>query len=130
MLFYKEHINEMKFLKCGKSRFTEVINGDGEKVMIEVAHNQLRYMPLTPRMKQLFLLKKNARHMRWHKEGVRENVQVMVHPSISEAWKTLDNFDADFARDVGNICIGLATDGFIPYNSSVASFSCCDHTLW
>jgi hypothetical protein len=29
-------------------------------------------MPLTPRMKQLFISKKTARHMRWHKEGVRE----------------------------------------------------------
>jgi hypothetical protein len=26
MLFWKEHINEMKCLKCGKSRFIEVIN--------------------------------------------------------------------------------------------------------
>jgi hypothetical protein len=30
---------------------------------------------------------------------VRENDQVMVHPSDSEAWKALDAFYADFARD-------------------------------
>jgi hypothetical protein len=29
----KEHKNEMKCLKCGKSRFVEVINEDCEKVM-------------------------------------------------------------------------------------------------
>jgi hypothetical protein len=98
MIFYKEHKNETKCLKCGKSRFVEVINEDGEKVTTEVAHKQLRYMPLTPRMKRLFISKKTARHMRWHKEGVCENDQVMVHPSDSEAWKTLDNFDPDFAR--------------------------------
>jgi hypothetical protein len=62
--------------------------------------------------------------MRWHNEGVRENDQVMVHPSDSEAWKTLDNFDPDFARDARNVRIGLATDGFTPYNSSAASYSC------
>jgi hypothetical protein len=124
MIFYKEHKNETKCLKCGKSRFVEVINEDDEKVMTEVAHKQLRYMHLTPRMKQLFISKKTARHMRWHKEGVRENDQVMVHPSDSEAWKALDNFDPDFARDTRNVRIGLAIDGFTPYNSSVASYSC------
>jgi hypothetical protein len=58
---------------------------DGENVMTKVDHKQLHYMPLTPRMKWLFISKKTARHMRWHKEGVRENDQVMVHPFDSEA---------------------------------------------
>jgi hypothetical protein len=43
MLFYKEHDDEMKYLKCGKLRFVEVINEDGEKVMMKVAHKQLHY---------------------------------------------------------------------------------------
>jgi hypothetical protein len=73
MLFYKEHKDETKCLKCGNSRFVEVVNEDGEKVTMKVAHKQLHYMPLTPRMKRLFLSKKTARHMRWHKEGVCEN---------------------------------------------------------
>jgi hypothetical protein len=51
MLFYKEHKNETKCLKCGKSRFIEVINEDSEKVTTKVAHKQLRYMHLTPQMK-------------------------------------------------------------------------------
>jgi hypothetical protein len=38
MLFYKEHKDETKYLKCGKSRFVEVINEDGEKVTMNVAH--------------------------------------------------------------------------------------------
>jgi hypothetical protein len=125
MIFYKKHKDETKCLKCGKSRFVEVVNEDGEKVTTKTAHKQLRYMPLTSRMKQLFISKKTARHMRWHKEGVRENNQVMLHPSDSEAWKALDNFDADFVVDVRNVRIGLATNGFSPYNMSVASYSCC-----
>jgi hypothetical protein len=123
MFFYKEHKNETKCLKCGKLRFIEVVNEDDEKVMMKVAHKQLRYMSLTPRMKQLFLSKKIARHMRWHKEGVRENDQVMVHPSDGEAWKALDDFDEHFARDARNVCIGLVIDGFMPYNTSAASYS-------
>jgi hypothetical protein len=55
---------------------------------------------------------------------VRENDQVMVHWSNSEAWEALDNFDVDFTRDARNFCIGLATDRFTSYNSSAASYSC------
>jgi hypothetical protein len=47
-------------------------------------------------------------HMRWHKDGERENKEVMVHPSDSDAWKVLDNFDPDFAQNVRNVHIGLA----------------------
>jgi hypothetical protein len=46
MIFYKEHKDETKCLKCGKSRFVEVINEDGEKVMMKTAHKQLHYMLL------------------------------------------------------------------------------------
>jgi hypothetical protein len=124
MLFYKEHKDETKCLKYGKSRFVEIVNEDDEKVMMKVAHKKLCYMPLMTRMKWLFLSKKTARHMRWHKEGVRENDQVMVHSSDSEAWNGPDAFDVDFARDAWNVCIGLEMDGFMPYDTSAASYSC------
>jgi hypothetical protein len=124
MIFYKGHKNETNCLKCGKPRFVEVINEDGEKVTTKTTHKQLCYMPLTPQMKRLFISKKIARHMRWHKEGVRENNPVMVHPSDSEAWKALDDFDPDFAMDARNVRIGLATDGFSLYNTSASSYSC------
>jgi hypothetical protein len=45
-------------------------------------------------------------HMRWHKDGECENNNVMVHPSDGEAWKALDNFDPNFARDAKNVRIG------------------------
>jgi hypothetical protein len=48
---------------------------------------------------------------------------VMVHPSDSEAWNALDDFDTDFARDAWNVRIGLVTDGFSPYNTSAESYS-------
>jgi hypothetical protein len=124
MLLWKEHINEKKCLKCVKSRFIEVKNADGEEVMMEIAYKQLRYMPLTPQLKRLFILKKTAMHMRWHKEGEHENNNVMVHLSDGEAWKALDNFDPDFARDARNVHIGLVIDGFTPFIESAASYSC------
>jgi hypothetical protein len=62
-------------------------------------------------------------HMRWHKDGERENKHVMVHHSDSDAWKTLDNFDLEFARDARNARIGLPPDGFTPFGDNVALYS-------
>jgi hypothetical protein len=87
-------------------------------VTTEVAHKQLRYFSITPRLKRLFISKRTARHMRWHKEGIRENDGVMGHPSDGEAWKVLDRFDADFASDARNVYFGLATDGFDPFSTN------------
>jgi hypothetical protein len=38
ILFWKEHKEENKCLKCGKPRYIKVINDDGETVRTEVAH--------------------------------------------------------------------------------------------
>jgi hypothetical protein len=51
MLFWKEHKEENKCLKYGKSWYVEVVNDDGEIVTTEVAYKQLHYMPTTPRLK-------------------------------------------------------------------------------
>jgi hypothetical protein len=62
--------------------------------------------------------------MRWHKEGVRENDELIVHPSDGDAWKALDTFDPDFAADPRNVRIGLVTDGFTPFGQMASSYSC------
>jgi hypothetical protein len=46
-----KHKDEKKCLKCDTLMFVKVVNEDSEKVMTKVAHKQLRYMSLTPRMK-------------------------------------------------------------------------------
>jgi hypothetical protein len=49
---------------------------------------------------------------------------VMVHPSDSDAWRALDNYDPEFAPDVRNVRIGLTTDGFTPFSDNTTSYSC------
>jgi hypothetical protein len=124
MFFWKEHANEKKCLKCGQSRFIRVVTQDGENVMTEVAQKQLRYFYITSRLKWLFISKRTARHMRWHKEVIRENNKVMVHLSDGEAWKVLDEFDADFANDATNVRFGLVTDDFDPFSTNFAPYFC------
>jgi hypothetical protein len=91
---------------------------------MEIAHKQVHYMPIIPRLKRLFLSERTAIHMWWHKDGERENKEVMMHPSNLDTWKALDNFDPEFAQDARNIRIGLVTDGFTPFGDNVASYSC------
>jgi hypothetical protein len=47
----------------------------------------------------------------------------MVHPSDSDTWKALDNFDLEFAWDSRNVCIGLATNVFTPFGDNATSYS-------
>jgi hypothetical protein len=93
ILFWKEHANEKKCLECGQSRFIEVVIEYSEKVTTEVTQKQLCYFPIIPSLKRLFISKRTARHMRWHKEAICENDGVVGHPSDGETWKVLDRFD-------------------------------------
>jgi hypothetical protein len=111
-------------LKCGKLRYVEVINDDGEIMTTEVAHKQVCYMPITPQLKQIFLSERIMIHMLWHKDGGRENIEVMVHPLDSDTWKALDNFDPEFTQDARNVHIWLATDGFTPFGDNATFYSC------
>jgi hypothetical protein len=47
----------------------------------------------------------------------------MVHPSNGDAWKDVDNFGPDYAKDARNVRIGLVTDGLTPFTESAASYS-------
>jgi hypothetical protein len=81
----------------------KVINEDGASVTIKVVVKQLRYIPITPKLKQLFLCEKSTQQMRWHMEGIRdsEDSDIMSHPVDAEAWHALDHFDPEFARTPG-----------------------------
>jgi hypothetical protein len=97
---------------------------DGSVQITSVPVKVLRYLPLKPRLQRLYLSQKTAKYMRWHKEGIRNNTGCMSHPSDGTAWKALDHYDPSFASDPRNVHVGLATDGFTPFNSNAAPYSC------
>jgi hypothetical protein len=55
MLFWKEHKDDTKCRHCGSSRYVKVVNEDGASVTIKVVVKQLHYMPVTPRLKRLYI---------------------------------------------------------------------------
>jgi hypothetical protein len=86
MLFWKKHKDDTECMHCGRSKYVKVVNKDGASVTIEVAVKQLRYMPLTLRLKRLYLSKETVKHIRWHKEGKHDSeyFDVMSHPADGE----------------------------------------------
>jgi hypothetical protein len=103
MWFWKEHKDDTECQHCGRSRYVKVINEDGASVTTKVAVKHLRYIPIMPRLKRLFLYEETVQQMRWHKEGIRdsEDIDIMSHPADAEAWHALDRFDLEFTRTPG-----------------------------
>jgi hypothetical protein len=126
MLFWKEHKDDIECHYCGRSRYVKVINKDGAYVTTKVAVKQLCYIPITPRLKWLFLCEEMEQQMRWHKEGIcdSEDADIMSYHVDAEAWHALDHFDLEFIRDPRSVRLGLSMDGFQPYNSDNTVYSC------
>jgi hypothetical protein len=125
MLFWKEHKDDTECMHCGRSRYVKVVNEDGASVTTTVVVKQLCYMPITPRLKRLYLSEETVKQMRWHKKEKHdsEDPDIMSHPTDSEAWEALDHFDLEFARDPKSVCLGLSTDGFQPHSEARGTYS-------
>jgi hypothetical protein len=104
----------------------KVINEDEASVNTNMVVKHLGYIPITPRLKQLFLCEETMQQIRWHEEGIRDSevANIMSHPADVEAWHALDRFDPKFARDPRSVCLRLSIDGFQPYNSDSDVYSC------
>jgi hypothetical protein len=87
MLFWKEQKDDTKYMHYSRSRYVKVVNEDGASVTTKVVVKQLRYMPITPRLKWLYLSEEIAKQLRRHKEGKcdSEDLDIMSHPANTEA---------------------------------------------
>jgi hypothetical protein len=87
MLFWKEHKDDTKSMHCGRSRYVKMRNEDGVSVTTKVTTNQLRYIPITSRLKRLFLSEETMKQIRWHhkRKCESEDPDIMSHPTDSEA---------------------------------------------
>jgi hypothetical protein len=60
ILFWKEHEDDIECMYYGRSRYVKVVNEDGASVTIKVVVKQLHYMPVTPRLKRLYISEETA----------------------------------------------------------------------
>ena len=77
---------------------------------------------MKPRLQRLFMTKTIAEDMRWHKEK-RLNDGVLRHPADSHEWKQFDELHVSFSSDPRNVRLGLASDGFNPFDNMSTSYS-------
>uniref|UniRef100_A0A2N9GCW6 Transposase-associated domain-containing protein n=1 Tax=Fagus sylvatica TaxID=28930 RepID=A0A2N9GCW6_FAGSY len=117
VLFWKENANLVECPVCKESRY-KVNHASGMKI----AHKVLRYFPLTPRLRRLYMSRKRAEDMRWYRDK-RVDDGISRHPADSEEWKEFDLQHPEFALEPRNVRLGLATDGFNPFGNMNNSYS-------
>lgn len=82
----------------------------------------LRFFPLIPRLKRIFMSSKTAEDMIWH-DKERENDGVLRHPADGLAWKKFDQRYPEFTSDPRSVRFGLAIDGFNPFRLMNSTYS-------
>ena len=106
--------------KCGEARYeregAEGANGPPAKV--------LWYLPIIPRFKRLFSIKKDAKNLRWHVDG-RKKGGFLQHPADGPEWKTINRLHKSFGDEDRNLRLGLCTDGMNPFGTLSSK-----HSTW
>ncbi|XP_028114517.1 uncharacterized protein LOC114312475 [Camellia sinensis] len=116
-LFWKENANLENCPICQESRYKSNY-GKGKKI----PHKTLRYFLLTSRLQRLYMSRKTAIDMRWHKEK-RVDDGILRHSADGEAWKDFDRQHPLFSQESRNVRLGLAADGFNPFGNMSNSYS-------
>jgi hypothetical protein len=119
MLYYLENAKLTECMTCGHSRY-KLRTCRGKTL---VTYKKLRYFPIKPRLQRLFISPRTTEHMTWHQSHDAVD-GVMVHPSDGEAWKHFNNVHPHFSAESRNVHLGLCTDGFNPFRSFAARYSC------
>ncbi|XP_070029676.1 uncharacterized protein [Nicotiana sylvestris] len=125
ILYRKEYADLEQCPKCGEKRWMvrkgehtdeEVASENSNKRNKGISRKILRYFPIIPRLQRLFMIKRTAEDMRWHKNKKVDD-GILRHPADSLAWKNFDEKYPSFASDPRNVRLGLASDGFNPFGS-------------
>lgn len=117
VLFWKENATLDKCPTCKTSRY-KINRGRGKKI----PHKVLRYFPLTPRLKRLYMSRTRAEDMRWYKDKQVDD-EILRHPADSDEWKEFNTQYPEFALEPRNVRLGLAIDGFNPFGNMNNSYS-------
>ena len=118
IVFYKKNEQATECPKCGEPRYKM----DSMKRK-KIPHKVLRYFPLISRLQRLYMSRKMAGEMRWHHEQRVAEENILSHPADSIAWRDFDARHPNFVTDPRNIRLGLATDGFNPFDNISTSYS-------
>ncbi|XP_041004046.1 uncharacterized protein LOC121249404 [Juglans microcarpa x Juglans regia] len=112
VMFWKENADKDVCPKCNASRWVS-----RKSKQMRIPQKIMRCFPLKTQLQRLFMLKNIAEAMRWHVEERGDDPSFMRHPADSRVWKEFDTKHAWFSNDARNVRLGLASDGFNPFNN-------------
>nr|GEY29425.1 hypothetical protein [Tanacetum cinerariifolium] len=97
---------------CNTSRWKDS-NTPGKKVPKKV----LRYFLIIPILQRLYKSSHTAKEMIWYATGKCTKRGKMQHSVDGRAWKNFVTKYTDFAKELKNVRLGLAADGFNPFGN-------------
>nr|GFB96765.1 hypothetical protein [Tanacetum cinerariifolium] len=84
----------------------------------------LWYLPIIPRLKQLYSNLKNTKLLRWHAEDRKHDGNIR-HVADASQRKNIDNHYTKFGAEIRNIRFGLSSDGINPFRNMSSH-----HSTW
>lgn len=109
-LFRKDKDNMDECPKCGSSRWK--VDERTEKTRKGVPAKVLRYFPIIPRIRRMFLAKDMEEQLTWHSNNKSKDGNVR-HPVDSAAWHNIDQRWPSFASEPRNVRLVLQQMGLI-----------------
>jgi hypothetical protein len=83
------------------------------------------YLPVTDRLRRIFLNPKEATLMTWWDDEHKVNDDVIAHPTDGSQSQDFDKNNKLFSSDPRNVWFALSTDGMNPFNERMT-----DHSTW
>ena len=125
MLYWGDRVGQQSCHVCKASRYkSDEVIGSSKSRKSNKPAKVLRYFPLIPRLKRLYMSEKTAKDMRWHDIG-RTKDGKLRHPADGLAWSAFNDRYSEFASDPRSVRLGLASDGFNPFRTMSTS-----HSTW
>ncbi|KAL8090358.1 hypothetical protein AgCh_039725 [Apium graveolens] len=121
MLYWAENKDKDECHTCGVSRWVveekgSGVNNEPEKLIHKVPTNVMKYFPLKPRLKRMFMCKEFSKIMTWYAVGCKKDGKLR-HLDDGEAWKMMDAQYPDFSSEHRNVNLGVSADGLCPYRT-------------
>ena len=107
--------------KCKSSRWQ--VDKRTKNIKKGIPVKVLRYFPIIPRFKRMFMIREKAEQLTWHSNHKSQDSK-MRHPVDSLAWDSIDRKWPSFASNPRNLRLGLAADGFNPFANLSSTYSC------
>ncbi|GJS67329.1 hypothetical protein Tco_0681893 [Tanacetum coccineum] len=109
---------------CKESRYKSETKISENEMKYGPPAKILWYLPIIPRLKQLFANEKDAKLLRWHSDERKKDGKLR-HVADSPQWRKINNKHDEFGGEIRNIRFGLSSDGINPFGNMSSK-----HSTW